>query len=338
MADHYDVVTLGETMLRLTPPQMRRLEQATNLDIEVGGSESNTAVGLARLGLKVSWLSRLTKNGLGLLIDNALKGYGVDTSRVCWTDQDRVGLYFLEEGLAPRGSAVVYDRANSALSRMQPDDLPADLFQPGASRVLHITGITPAVSQSAAQTTLKALGLAKQAGWAVSFDLNYRARLWSPEQARVGCEPFARTADLLIAPLRDARLIYSLSGTTPPEQVLGFLQQHFPQATVVLTMGKDGAMGQAPRGELIRQPVFPAAEVGRIGGGDAFAAGLLYGFLAGNDHKEFAPGLLALALRWGAAVAALKYSTPGDMPVISHAEAARLVASESNTSSSGVSR
>ncbi len=338
MADHYDVVTLGETMLRLTPPQMRRLEQATSLDIEIGGSESNTAVGLARLGLKVSWISRLTQNGLGYLIDNTLKGYGVDTSWVSWTEQDRIGLYFLEEGLAPRGSAVVYDRANSALSRMKPGDLSPEIFQPETGRVLHLTGITPAVSSSVALTALYALELAKKARWAVSFDLNYRARLWTPEQARAGCEPFARAADLLIAPLRDARLIYGLTDDTTPEQALSFLQENYPQATVVLTMGKDGAMGRATQGEIINQPVFTAAEVGRIGGGDAFAAGLLYGFLAGNDSKMFLAERLGLALRWGAAVAALKYSTPGDMPVISRAEAAKLVASSTNSNSVGVSR
>ncbi len=338
MADHFDVVTLGETMLRLTPPQMRRVEQATSLDIEIGGSESNTSVGLARLGLKVSWLSRLTKNGLGYLIANTLRGFGVDTSGVCWTDQDRIGLYFLEEGLAPRGSAVVYDRANSALSRMQRDDLPADFFKPDTGRVLHLTGITPAVSPLAAATAFHALELAKKAGWAFSFDLNYRARLWTPEQARAGCDSFARAADLLIAPVRDARLIYDLPASASPDAVLEFLQNQYPQAIVVLTLGKEGALGRAPGGEILRHPVFSAAEVGRIGGGDAFAAGLLYGFLNGNDDKKFLPERLAQALRWGTAVAALKYSTPGDMPVISREEAAKLVASDSTGSAPGVFR
>lgn len=338
MSDHYDVVTLGETMLRLTPPQMKRIEQATGLEIEVGGSESNTAIGLARLGLKVSWVSRLTQNGLGYLIANTIRGHGVDTAWLRWTEQDRIGLYFLEEGLAPRGSAVVYDRANSAFSRIQPGDLSPKLFQPEESRALHLTGITPAVSPSAAQTALLALEMAKTAGWAVSFDLNYRARLWPPEQARRGCEPFAQAADLLVAPLRDARLIYSLSENISPERVLEYLQQLYPQATLVLTLGKEGALGRAPQGDLIHQPVFSAAEVGRIGGGDAFAAGLLYGFLAGNDHKTFQVERLGLALRWGAAVAALKYSTPGDLPVISQAEAARLVASDSSNNSATLSR
>lgn len=336
MTTTFDVVTLGETMLRLTPPQMRRIEQATTLDIEIGGSESNTSVGLARLGLKVSWVSRLTENGLGHLIANTLRGYGVDTSYINWTDQDRIGLYFLEEGLAPRGSSIVYDRANSALSKIKPGDISLNLFEPEMSRVLHLTGITPAVSSSAAETALHTLELAKKAGWAVSFDLNYRARLWSPEQARQGCEPFAKAADLLIAPVRDAKLIYALQDKATPEETLRFLQKQFPQAIVILTLGKDGAMGCAPGGEILSQPVFQAAEVGRIGGGDAFAAGLLYGFLNGNDSKSFEAERLGLALRWGAAVAALKYSTPGDMPVINRAEAAKLV--ESNSGSAGVAR
>jgi 2-dehydro-3-deoxygluconokinase len=338
MANQFDVVTLGETMLRLTPPQMKRIEQATGLEIEVGGSESNTSIGLARLGLKVSWVSRLTQNGLGYLIANTVRGHGVDTTWLRWTEQDRIGLYFLEEGLSPRGSAVVYDRANSAFSRIHQGDLSPELFQPEISRALHLTGITPAVSPSAAQTALKAREMAKNAGWAVSFDLNYRARLWSPGQARLGCDPFCRAADLLIAPVRDARLIYDLPETTSPQHILAYLQKLYPQATLVLTMGKEGAIGQAPQGELIHQPVFTAAEVGRIGGGDAFAAGLLYGFLGDNANRTFLAERLGLALRWGAAVAALKYSTPGDLPVISHAEAARLVASDSSSNSATLTR
>ncbi len=110
MTTRYDVITLGETMLRFTPPQLKRLEQTTGFDIEVGGTESNTAVGLARLGLNVAWLSRLTDNPLGRIIEQAIAKNGVDTSHIIWTDQDRVGLYFLEEGRIPRGSRVIYDR------------------------------------------------------------------------------------------------------------------------------------------------------------------------------------------------------------------------------------
>ncbi|HEX2914642.1 MAG TPA: sugar kinase [Chloroflexia bacterium] len=315
----YDVVTLGETMLRLTPPNLKRLEQTQSLDIEVGGSESNTAVGLARLGLKVAWLSRMTDNPLGRLIARTIAGHGVDTSYVTWTDQDRIGLYFLEEGRAPRGSSIIYDRANSAASRIQPTDLPSELFTAGKARLLHLTGITPALGPQAAATTRHAIKLAKEAGWLFSFDLNYRSRLWATLAAREGCEPLAAAADLLIAPLGDTRLLYNLSPECTPVEALAELSRRFPRATVVLTLGKQGAIGCEPQGKIVRQSVFRAEEVGRIGGGDAFAAGLLYGYLLNQ------PDRLATALRWGAAVAALKYSIPGDLPVIDKAEAIALV-------------
>lgn len=170
----YDVVTLGETMLRLTPPNLRRLEQATTLDIEVGGTESNVAIGLSRLGLKVAWLSRLTDNPLGRLITSRITAHGVDTTHVCWTAADRVGVLFYEMGKAPRGSQVLYDRRYSAVSRMQAADLPQDLFCPDGARLLHTTGITLALGQALTDTAHHALRLAKAAGWMVSFDMNYR--------------------------------------------------------------------------------------------------------------------------------------------------------------------
>jgi 2-dehydro-3-deoxygluconokinase len=320
----YDVVTLGETMLRLTPPLLRRIEQTTGFDIEIGGSESNTAVGLARLGLNVAWFSRLTDNALGHLINQKIRGYGVDTAHVKWTPNDRIGLYFLEEGAAPRSGSVIYDRANSAMSRITPEDLPEMLFQPGNAHLLHLTGITPALSESAKATCQKALEMARAAGWQFSFDLNYRAKLWSHAAARQGCDMFAQAANLLIAPIRDARAIYELP-ESEPEAVIARLSELYPQATVVLTLGKDGALGKLPgkAGTLVKQEVFPAQEVGRVGGGDSFAAGLLYGYLQTESNE--AAEKLRLALRWGAAVAALKYSTPGDMPVISYQEALQLV-------------
>ncbi len=328
---HYDVVTLGETMLRLSPPGLRRMEQATSLDIEVGGSESNTAVGLARLGMRVAWLSRLTANAPGRRIAQTIAGLGVDTGRVTWTDADRVGLYFLEEGRPPRASNITYDRANSAFSRMQPEDLPEQFFRPGNARLLHLTGITPAVSSTAAATARQALELAVEAGWRISFDLNYRGKLWSHAQARAGCEAFALAAHLLIVPLKDVRPIYNLPDALPPRLVLDELALLYPQATIILTMSKEGALAREPGGELLHQPAFLAEEVGRIGGGDAFSAGLLYGYL----ENETAPDRLAIALRWGAAVAALKYATPGDLPIITRQEVEALLSQAGNN---GVSR
>lgn len=319
----YDVVTLGETMIRLTPPGQKRLETAITLDVEVGGSESNTAVGLARLGLRVCWLSRLTDNPLGHLIAGTLRRFGVDTSRVVWTEDDRVGLYFLEEGDAPRGGRVFYDRRDSAVSRMQPTDLPTDLFQPQGGRLLHVTGITPALSPSLAETALDAVRRAKEAGWLISFDLNYRSKLWTSESAAVGCEPFLRQADVVFAPLRDASVFWSLPAKA--DTVLDALMERYHASVCVLTLGAEGAAALDQTGRRYRQPVFQAGGVGRVGGGDAFTAGFLYGYLTSTSTD------VDSALRWGTAVAALKYTLPGDLPLIERTEAARLVAAETMT-------
>lgn len=310
----YDVVTLGETMLRFTPPALRRLEQTLDFELHIGGSESNTSVGLARLGLKVAWISRLTQNALGQVIARTIASHGVDTSQVVWTSEDRIGLYFLEEGKAPRGSQVIYDRKDSAMSKMTPQDLP-EIFEPAKARLFHTSGITLAISSSAKETASLAVEKAKAAGWLVSFDVNYRAKLWTPAQARAGCESVMQQADILFIPLRDARLIYERTDASP-EAVLSWLAQRFPEALVVMTMSAQGSMAIS-KGQAYAQGTFHAEEVGRLGGGDAFAAGFLYQYLSTKD--------VAAALRWGAAVAALKYSITGDFPLVSKPEVEALV-------------
>lgn len=318
----YDVITLGETMLRFTPPGHLRIDQAAVFELEVGGTESNTSVGLVRLGLRVAWLSRLPANALGRRIAHVLAGQGVDVSHVVWAEGERLGLYFLEIGDGPRPTQVLYDRANSAMSRMQPDDLPVDLFQPERARHLHLTGITVAISERAAATAWRAVELAKAAGWTVSFDVNYRAKLWSYAEARQGCAPFAQAADLFFTPLRDAQAIYGVADD--PALALSQLQAEFPQATVILTLGADGAIGAEPGGAPVHHPVFPAGTVGRIGGGDAFTAGVLYGYLTETNREQW----LGTALRWGAAAAAIKYTIPGDLPLLEKEEVEALFQSD----------
>jgi 2-dehydro-3-deoxygluconokinase len=312
----YDVVTLGETMLRFTPPAMQRIEQTQTFEIHVGGSESNTAVGLARLGMKVCWLSRLTDNSLGRIISGTIARFGVDTSRIIWTDEDRVGLYFYEPSQPPRSGSIIYDRAESALSQMQPDDLPGDIFTEQGGRLLHLTGITPATG--AVDVSLRAMQLAQKAGWQISFDMNYRRKLWDPQAARAGCEPFMQAAHVIFISLDDVNTIYS--PISSPTEALEMLASLYPQAAIVMTLGAKGATARTVDGTIVEQPTFPAGDLGRIGGGDAFSAGFLYGYLneSGADH-------IALALRWGAACAALKYSISGDLPLFEYAEALALV-------------
>ncbi len=319
----YDVVTLGETMLRFTPPMLRRLEQTLDFELHVGGSESNTSVGLSRLGLKVAWLSRLTDNALGHIIARTITSQGIDTSQLVWTSDDRVGLYFLEEGKAPRSSQVIYDRKESAMSKMQPSDLPVEMFKKDTAKLFHTTGITLAISEGARSTATRAVELAKKADWLVSFDINYRRKLWTPEEARDGCEVVAQQADILFIPVRDAKAIYELKEDSSPHSVLDFLSKRFPKAVIAMTMSANGAMAFT-EGKVYQQDAFKAEEVGRLGGGDAFSAGFLYGYLSDGNIER--------ALKWGAAVAALKYSILGDFPLIQKHEAEALVAQTMSTS------
>ena len=313
---HYDVVTLGESMLRLTPPGLLRLEQTRSLDVEVAGSESNTAVGLARLGLKTCWLSRLPNTALGHLAAGELERHGVDTRHVCWTDDARMGLYFVEQGAKPRGAKVIYDRKESAVSLMQPSDVPSDLFTEQGARLFHTSGISLAIGESAAQTTLRAVELAKGAGWLVSFDVNHRSKLWSYGEARAGCHGVMGMADIIFVAQRDALAMFGLEPSDTP-QMLETLAQTYSQAVIVVTQGAAGAAARTPEGDVYTEPALPAEAVDRVGGGDAFSAGFLYGYLTF--------GSVPTALRWGVVVAALKYSIRGDLPLVNLEEVRALV-------------
>jgi 2-dehydro-3-deoxygluconokinase len=245
----------------------------------------------------------------------------VDVTHVVWTPEDRVGTYYMERGQPPRESRITYDRSDSAMSRMKPEDWPSAVTQAGATKVFHTTGITLGLSPAAAATAMHAAKLAKQAGALVSFDFNYRSRLWSPEEAKHVCEPLLHLSDFIFLPDRDAKSVCKVD-LPDPEQTLEELCFAYPHSTVVLTLGEHGAAARDPSGQYWYQPTWPAVEVERLGGGDAFAAGFLNGYL---ETKS-----VAQALRWGAAMAAIKYTTPGDLPIIDRQTVERLLSGSSD--------
>lgn len=316
MHSNIEVITLGETMLRLTPPAFDQLEQTRSLEVHVGGSESNTAVGLGRLGHRVSWLSRLTDNALGRLIADSLRAHNVDVSHVTWTTDDRVGTYYMQRGSPPRAARVIYDRRGSAMSLMCPNDLQPEVFSAEA-KLFHTTGITLGISKSAAATALRATQLAQAAGATVSFDFNYRARLWTTEDAKHGCEEIMQLADIIFIPSRDAASVFKMH-SPDPEEILELLCAAYPRATVVLTMGARGAAARDGTGRYWYQHAITAREIERLGGGDAFSAGYLASYLEQPDDP-------AAALRMGAAAAALKYTIPGDLPLFDRDEVESLM-------------
>src|SRR3984893_13998799 len=198
----FDVITFGEAMLRLSPPSFRRLEQARSLEVFVGGAELNTAVGLARLGRSTAWISRLTQNPLGRLLGNHAREAGVSTEHVVWTADDRVGVYFLEFGAAPRASSVLYDRKDSAIANIRPGLVDwSKVFAGG--KWFHVTGITPALSRSGAATPREALQAARAAKLQISIDLNYRAKLWTPAEAGRWMTEFMQFCDVLVTTEED---------------------------------------------------------------------------------------------------------------------------------------
>ncbi|HEU5324045.1 MAG TPA: sugar kinase, partial [Methylomirabilota bacterium] len=230
----YDLVTLGEVMLRLAVPAPGRIETARQLDVQIGGAEANVAAACARLGLRTAWLSALPANPWGERIRRELTGHGVDCAGVRMVEGARVGLYYLEYGAPPRPVRVIYDRRDSAFARLAVDDIDwAPLRQ---ARLVHLTGITPALGPGPRALVERALHEAA----AISFDVNYRATLWAPAEARAFIDGVLPRARYFFAGLEEARLIWGLEGE--PEQVLEALARRAPRATVTVLMGEAGSI------------------------------------------------------------------------------------------------
>ncbi len=310
----YDVVTFGETMVRLAPPSFRRLEQTTTLEVTVGGSEVSVAMGVSRLGLKAAWVSRLTDNSLGRMICNKAREFGVDTSHVIWTDEDRIGLYFVEYGASPRPSSVLYDRADSAISRIRPGEVDwKSIFE--ETRLFHLSGITPALSDSAATVTAEALQAAKDADCLLSYDLNYRARLWSQEKAREVQTPFMSLVDILITTEEDTQRVFGIEGEDFKE-VAQKLAERFGFKVVTITLRGTPSVWRNTwssiayaGGEFYEDVAYDIEVVDRVGGGDAYSAGFLYGYLTGEEEGV---DQVDKGVRYGNAFSALKQTNWGD--------------------------
>ncbi len=304
----FDVVTFGEAMLRLSPPHFSRLEQSHSLDVEIGGSELNVAVGLSRLGMSASWVSRLPSNALGRMVRNRARELGVDVSHILFSDQGRQGLYFVEYGAAPRPSSVLYDRAQSTISLIRPGEVNWGEVLTRA-KLFHVSGITPALSPSAAETTAEALKAAKDAGCLVSYDLNYRKKLWSPAEARRIQEPLMKFVDLLTTTEEDTGTVFGIR-ESGYERVAETLARAFGFKAVAITLREDlsvwknnwTAIAYAD-GKVFTDRTYTVEIVDRVGAGDSFTAGFIYGYLTGGVEK---------GVKYGNALSALKHTIPGD--------------------------
>jgi 2-dehydro-3-deoxygluconokinase len=304
----FDLVTFGEALVRLSPPCSHRLEQTDLFDVKVGGGELNVAVASARLGLKCAWISAVPDNQLGKMVRNKVREHGVDTSNVILSPKGRQGLYFVEFGASPRASQVLYDRQNSSVSLVEPRDIEWDkIFS--QSKAFHVSGITPALSKTAAETTLAALKSAKKNGCIVSYDLNYRAKLWTTQEASKCQTPLMDYVDILITTEEDTNKVFGLKGKNY-EETARKLAHKFGFKVVAITLRGDVSVLKNTwtaiafsAGKIHRDKTYEVEIVDRVGAGDSFSAGFIYGYLSGT---------VDMGLQYGNALAAIKHTIPGD--------------------------
>lgn len=320
------VVTFGEIMLRFSTQACARFTQSTAFNATYAGAEANVAVSLAHFGIPSAHVTRFPENALGEAATQALRRYGVDTDSIIYGD-GRMGLYFLENGAMQRPSRIIYDRFDSAFSRITRDSIDWRKALKGASW-FHWTGITPAISQGAADCCLDALGVAKEYGLTISGDINYRRNLWQYGKSACDVMPaLIEHCDVVIAGIADMENCAGISHASYEEACARF-RDRFKKVRKIATTervsissshNKIGAL--LWNGKLLRSKEYDLTHiVDRVGAGDAFMAGLVYGDLKGMDDQQ--------TLDYAVAACALKHSVEGDVNVISASEVETLVKGE----------
>jgi 2-dehydro-3-deoxygluconokinase len=331
------IVTFGEIMLRLSPPGALRFVQANTLDVQYGGGESNVAVSLANFGLPTEFVTRLPNNDMGEACLQFLRQYQVGT-RFIQRGGARLGIYFIENGAVMRGSQVIYDRAHSSFATIQPGMVDwKTVFQEAGW--FHWTGITPAISEEAAQACLEAVKTARELGLTVSCDLNYRAKLWKwGKTAREVMEELVDSCDVAIGNEEDAEKVFGIrapksdvtSGRVLAEQYVSVCEELAHQfsrlKTIAITLrGSLSASHNTwsailwKEGTLYSAPVYDITHIiDRVGGGDSFMAGLIYGLLQFKDDTQ-------KTLDFAVAASALKHTIFGDFNLVSTSEVEKLM-------------
>ncbi|MEO8350988.1 MAG: sugar kinase [Chthoniobacteraceae bacterium] len=316
------VVTLGELMLRLSPPGHQRFAQASQFDLHIGGAEANVAVGLAHWGVGSRFVTRLPAHELGDRCVAELRRHGVNTNAVA-RGGDRLGLYFLEHGASQRASQIIYDRACSAFATASPVEFDWETILNGAEW-FHWSGITPALSDQARRIATDACAAAHQLGLTVSFDMNYRARLWSAEEAAKTLRPMMANVDLCICGLDEAQSVLGIPpGDEEPTGVA--LREQFGFRSVLIPKRVSQSASHTSwkatllNGEgVFHSPVYEIDIIDRVGAGDSLTAGLIFSQRRGDDSQT--------SVNFAVAASALKHTIPGDFNLVSVAEVEALAA------------
>jgi 2-dehydro-3-deoxygluconokinase len=324
------VLTFGEIMMRLATPARLRFEQTPHLDVTFGGGEANVAVSLSRFGNDARFASRLPDNDWGDRAAATLLAQRVDTTFVA-RGGDRIGVYFLETGAGPRASKVIYDRADSAISQIEPGDIDWQAAMKGVDW-FHWTGITPALGQAAADETRRACEAAKAAGATVSVDLNYRKKLWTKQQAGEAMAELMPFVDVCIANEEDAESVFGIKGADVESgkidkeryaDVARQLTERFDFKAVAITLRESISASYNGWSAMLYKDGTPHFArryefdiIDRVGGGDSFAAGLIHALLRGDEPEQ--------AVNWAVAASALKHTISGDLNLVTADEVDRL--------------
>jgi 2-dehydro-3-deoxygluconokinase len=331
-------VAFGELLLRLSPPGHERLLQSPSLSATFGGGEANVAISLAHFGMDSHFVTRLPPNAVGDAALRALRAEGVAVEAV-QRGGSRMGIYFAEAGASQRPWMVVYDRAHSAMGELDPSSLRWPELMRGAAW-FHTSGITPALGPGPAECTRRALKAARELGMTVSLDFNYRRTLWSEAEAKEVLRLLARGVDLLIAGEEDLRTMLGIAiargafdagrvDLRACETAAEHVVAEYGVRQVAITLreslsagdnGYSALLYDGPSKTLHRGPRYVVHVVDRIGGGDAFVAGLVFAQLDGRPLDQ--------ALRFAVAAGALKLTIPGDFNRVSVAEVERLAAGD----------
>jgi len=330
-----EVVTFGEIMLRLNPPSFQRFVQANSFDLSYGGAEASVAISLANYGIQAAFVTCLPPNEIGQAAMNYVRRFGVDTSHVIWNGE-RIGIYFLEVGANQRPSKVIYDRGHSAISEIQIGVMPwEEIFS--EAKWFHFTGITPALSHSAADVCLEAVKIARKRGLTVSCDMNYRSKLWKyGKTAEEVMSELIRYVDIAIGNEEDCEKVFGIKGADVGVaqevsadryfEVARKLIERFPNLKKICTTlrGSVSATHNTWTALLYDGRKFYTTTkyditdiVDRVGGGDSFTGGLIYCLLRGKSDQE--------ALDFAAAASALKHSILFDANLVSVEEVEGLV-------------
>lgn len=321
------IVTFGEIMMRLSTPAFARFTQAHSFNVTYGGSEANVAASLAAFGLKATHVTRFPENDFGKSAVQALQQSGVDTSHIVYGDE-RMGLYFLENGAMQRASRILYDRFDSAFAHIQPGMIDwDDVFKDAAW--FHWTGITPAISQGAATVCLDALRAAKKNKLTVSGDINYRRNLWRyGKTARDIMPELISLTDRIVAGVTDLENCLGITGDTF-ESACESTVKAYPNINAITTTYRDSIGSSHNKLSAViwaEHNVMKSREyelipiVDRVGGGDAYMAGLIYGWITGKDHQQ--------TVDFATAASVWKHSIEGDVNVATVDEIENLVKGE----------